>query len=75
MRTIRRREREAAIRSAPTILRLGPFLYYAVPVLLVFGLLVHDWVHGFVLAGLGLPVAALPWDRVLVWIRRRRLRD
>jgi hypothetical protein len=75
MRPIRRREREQAIRTAPTVLRFGPFLYYAVPVLLLFGLLANDWLHGFVLAGLGLPVAAAPWDRVLVWVRRRRRRE
>jgi hypothetical protein len=72
---IRRREREEAIRTAPMALRIAPLLYLPVPLLLGFGLLAHDWIHGFVLAGLALPVAAAPWDRVLVWLRRRRLRQ
>ena len=71
---IRRREREEAIRTAPMVLRIAPLLYLPVPVFLFFGLVEGDWVHGFVLAGLAIPVAAAPWDRVLVWLRRRRRR-
>jgi hypothetical protein len=71
---IRRREREEAIRTAPMVLRVAPLLYLPVPVFLIFGLVEHDWVHGFVLAGLAIPLAAAPWDRVLVWMRRRRRR-
>ena len=75
MRPIRRREREEAIRTAPMPLRIAPLLYLPVPVLLGFGLLGHRWLQGAVFAGLAIPVAAAPWDRVLVWRRRRRLRD
>ena len=75
MRPIRRREREAAIRDAPMALRIAPLLYLPVPLILYFGLVAHHWLLGFVLAGLSLPVAAAPWDRVLVWLRRRRLRE
>ena len=75
MRRIRRREREEAIRSAPMALRIAPLLYLPVPLVLYFGLAAHRWLLGCVLAGLSLPVAAAPWDRVLVWVRRRRLRE
>src|SRR3954452_5255367 len=75
MRPIRRREREEAIRTAPMALRIAPLLYLPVPLLLGFGLFGHQWLQGAVFAGLTLPVAAAPWDRVLVWLRRRRLRD
>src|SRR3954470_12520031 len=75
MRPIRRLEREEAIRTAPMALRIAPLLYLPVPLLLGFGLFGHQWLLGAVLAGLSLPVAAAPWDRVLVWLRRRRLRE
>ena len=74
MRRIRRRERVEAIRTAPMALRIAPLLYLPVPLLLGFGLLGHHWLQGAVFAGLAIPVAAAPWDRVLVW-RRRRLRQ
>ena len=69
---IRRREREEAIRTAPMALRIAPLVYLPVPILLCFGLLMGDWIHGFVLAVLAIPIAAAPWDRVLVWFRRHR---